>query len=200
MDGEESIWQLNWLRVYEPSTGDPVVSSDGKNRLWFPVTLRGQSFHLTLYITERAALRLSGHESVASFIAAHEAGKLWFPVVCSLKILRKRSNMKPSTAIANSAGQPAHKHDFDVHIVDAGEQDLTQAPTMQSLLLLDMMASRLDSVDVFLPAGLHMIHKSVHYSLVVHCAPQDLVEELEKDLAPAQSSGCLLYTSPSPRD
>jgi len=60
---------------------------------------------------------------------------------------------------------------------------------MQSLLLLDMMASKLDSVDVFLPAALHMIHKSVHYSLVVHYAPQDLVEELSKDLDPAQSPG-----------
>ena len=182
LDKEETVWQMNWMRVYEPNTGDPVLSSDGK-RLWFPVTCRGQTHYLTLYIAEKAALQLCGHENVASFLAAHEAGTLWFPVVCSLKIVRKRTNVKPGTAVASSAGQPAYTHEFDSYIVDAGEQDLAEPPTKQSLLLLDMMASKMDSADVFLPAALHMIHKSVHYSMVVHYTPQDLVEELLQDLA-----------------
>ena len=183
LDAEETVWQMNWLRIYEPSRGETMVTNDGK-RLWFPVTVRGQTHHLTLYMTEKAALRLSGHENAESFMAAHEAGTLWFPLVSSLKILRKRTNVKPGTAVTSSAGQPAYTHEFDSYIIDAGIQDLTESPTKQSLLLLDMMDSRMDSVGVFLPAALHMIHKSVHYSMVVHYTPQDLVAEISKDLPP----------------
>ena len=116
-------------------------------------------------------------------MAAHANGTLWFPVVSSLKILRKRSEVKPGTAITSSAGQPAYMHEFDCFIVDASEQDLTEPPTKESLRLLNMLASNLDSVDVFLPAALHMIRKSVHYSMVVHYTPQKLVEEISHDMA-----------------
>ena len=177
---------MNWLRVYEPTAGQAVLTSDGK-RLWFQATFRDSTQHHTLFITEKAALRLSGHDDAANFMIAHAAGKLWFPLVCSLKILRKRTDVKPGTAVDGSAGQHAYTHEFDSYIVEASQQDLTEAPTKESLPLLDMLASRMDSVDVFLPAALHMIHKSVHYSMAVHYTPQDLVEELSRDMAPATS-------------
>ena len=50
-----------------------------------------------------------------------------------------------------------------------------------------MLASKLDSVDTILPAALHMIRTSVHYSMVVNYAPQDLLKDLSHDLAPAPS-------------
>ena len=149
------------------------------NRLWFLVTFRDSTQQHFLYITEKAALRLSGHKDAASFVAAHEAGTLWFPPVCSLKIIRKRRG----TAVKSSAAQPAYTHEFDSHIIDAGEQDLAEAPTKESLPLIDMLASRMDSVDVFLPAALHMMRKSVHCSMMVNYVPQDLGEEVSRDLA-----------------
>ena len=186
LDKEETVWQLNWLRVHEPSPGEAVTTENGQ-RLWLLVTFHDQTQHHSLYITEKAALRLSGHSDAASFMTAHVAGTLWFPVVCSLKIVRKRTEVKPGTAVTSSAGQPAYTHEFDSYVADASEQDLTEPPTQESLRLIDMLASKLDSVDVFLPAALHMIRKSVHYSMVVHYAPQDLVEELSRDMATAPS-------------
>ena len=44
------------------------------------------------------------------------------------------------------------------------------------------MANNLDDTDVFLLAALHMIHKSVHYTMVVHYNPQDLLGLLESYL------------------
>ena len=186
LDKGETVWQLNWLRVHEPSPGEAVTTENGQ-RLWLLVTFRDQAQHHSLYIMEKAALQLFGHSDAARFMAAHAAGTLWFPVVCSLKIVRKRTEVKPGTAVTSSAGQPAYTHEFDSYIVDASEQDLTEPPTQESLRLIDMLASKLDSVDVFLPAALHMIRKSVHYSMVVHYAPQDLVEELSRDMATAPS-------------
>ena len=151
------------------------------------VTVRDQTHHYSFRMTEKAALGLSSHDNAADFKAAHEAGTLWFPILCSLKLIRKCTDVKPDTAVASSAGQPAYLHEFDSHIVDASEQSLTEPPTMESLLLIDLLASKLDSVDTFLPAALHMILKSVHYSMVVNYAPQDLVTELSQELAPAPS-------------
>ena len=128
LDEEETLWQMNWLRVYEPTAGQAVLTSDGK-RLWFPVTFRDSTQLHTLYITEKAALRLSGHDDTANFMVAHAAGKLWFPLVCSFKILRKRADVKPGIAVDGTAGQHAYTHDFDSYIVEASQQDLTEAPT-----------------------------------------------------------------------
>ena len=127
LDEAETVWQLNWLRVHEPSPGETVTTENGQ-RLWFLVTFRDQTQHHSLYITEKAALRLSNHKDTASFMDAHANGTLWFPVVSSLKIVRKRSEVEPGTAITSSAGQPAYTHEFDCFIVDAGEQDLTEPP------------------------------------------------------------------------
>ena len=186
LDEKETFWQMNWVRVHEPSPGDTVTTTDGE-RLWPLVTVRDQTHHYSFRMTEKAALRLSSHDNAADFKAAHEAGTLWFPILCSLKLIRKCTDVKPDSGVASSAGQPTYMHEFDSHIVDASEQSLTEPPTMESLFLIDLLASKLDSVDTFLPAALHMIHKSVHYSMVVNYAPQDLVTELSHELAPAPS-------------
>ena len=170
LDEEETLWQIGWGRLHEPTSGETIHSSDGK-RLWFLVTFRDSTHHLRLYITEKAALQMTKHPDSDSFAAAHDAGKLWFPMICSIKILRKRKNLTS----AGSAAQPPHTLEFDSHIVEAVAQDLTEVPTKQSIPLGDMLASRMDAVEVFLPAALHMVQKSVHYSMTVHYAPQELL-------------------------
>ena len=70
-------------------------------------------------------------------------------------------------------------------VIQAAAQDLTQTPTTASLLLLNMLASRINTVDVFLPGALHMITKSELYSMCIHYAAQELPEELSQDLVAA---------------
>ena len=117
---EETLWQLNWVRVEEPPAGTSIRTSDGK-RLWCPVTVRDCTGTLTLYIQEAAALSLSRCCDADHFEAAFEAGKVRFPQMASVKILRR---LKSSSAVqpANqqtqtSAHQPADQ--VHVRIVDA---------------------------------------------------------------------------------
>ena len=127
---EETFWQLNWVRVEEPSSGSNIRTGDGK-RLWFPVTVRDCTGKLTLYIQESAALKLSGFSDADQFETAFHAGKVWFPQMASVKIIRRLKS--------NSAAQPAsqkadsqveqHADQVDVRIVDAAEQDLGNCPT-----------------------------------------------------------------------
>lgn len=183
LDEQTSVWQINWARVFEPAASQTIHTSQG-NRIWFPLTFQDNTFRHTLWITEKAALQLAATTSAEDFAAAHADGKLWFPPVCSLKILRKRNAAQPTS---DGAAQP--DTDYDAIIVEATEQDLKQAPTSESLPLIDMLAERMDSVDVFLPATLDMIKKSVHYSLCVHYDIQKLLPQISTDLlsAPAET-------------
>ena len=65
--------------------------------------------------------------------------------------------------------------------VAAAEQDLKQAPTSASFSLVNMLASRIDSIDVFLPAALHMLQKSDLYSMRVRFDPQELPHGVFED-------------------
>ena len=46
---------------------------------------------------------------------------------------------------------------YDSIIVEVSKQDPKQTPTTSSLVLINMLASRMDAVDVFMPAVLHML-------------------------------------------
>ena len=178
LDQEESVWQINWVHVNEPASQHDIYNKKG-DRLWFPVTFRDATMQHTLWIQEKAALQLAGCETAAEFSEKHAAGKLWFPLICSLKIVRKRNAVK--TEDSESAGGYATGQ-YDAIIVEASEQDLKQTPTTSSLALIDMLASRMDAVDVFMPAALHMLRKSELYSMCVQFEPQELPHNLSLDL------------------
>ena len=135
----ETLWQLNWARVEEPPAGTSIRTNDGK-RLWFPVTVRDCTGTLTLYIQEAAALALSGCTDAEQSEAAFQAGKIWFPQMASVKILRRvkaGSAAKPAEQQdGSSAEQPADQ--LDVRIVDAAWQDIAKSPTDKALLLLSL--------------------------------------------------------------
>lgn len=197
LDKDETLWQTNWVRVHEPTSGETILTSDGK-RIWFQVTFRDGTHHHTLFINEGAALQLSGINQAEEFINAYTSGRLWFPLICSLKVLRKRSANKADTGLVGAvkpdmvdAVKPDQKSNFDMYIVEAAEQNLKEAPTKESLTFSHLLASTMDSVDVFLPAALHMIRKSVHYSMMVNYVPQNLLPEHAKDLV-AHAGGVTL--------
>ena len=94
IDSQNTLWQLNWVQVMEPPQGTSLRTQDG-SRLWFPVTLRDFHGSTTMYITEAAALKCSNQPDVASFEEAHKEGRLCFPIVSSVKLIRSVSNDSP---------------------------------------------------------------------------------------------------------
>ena len=186
LDKEESVWQINWTRVHEPASQSPILNKRG-TKLWFPVTFLDGTMKHSLWMQEEAALQLSGCKSKADFLNKHADGSLWFPLVCSLKIVRKRNaatddgTTEASETNTETSQASAEQPDYDALIVEAAGQDLTQTPTSKSLVLIDMLAARLDAVDVFLPAALHMLQKSELYALGVRFAAQKLPDALCAD-------------------
>ena len=170
-DVEETVWQLTWAHAEEPPAGSNIRTNDGK-RLWFPVTVRDSTGKLTLYIQESAALKLSGMVDAEQFEAAFAGGTLWFPQMASVKILRR---VKPSAAQPGDQQQ----RQLDVRIVDAAFQTLGESPTEDSARLLRFLKSDISSTDTVLPAALHMLRKSSHYTLAVESIVPTIPESLQ---------------------
>ena len=170
---EETFWQLNWVRVEEPPAGSSIRTNDGK-RIWFPVTVRDCTGTLTLYIQEPAALKLSGFDDADHFEAAFVAGKMWFPQMASVKIIRQ---LKTATAARERDEQPPVQ--VDVRIVDAAWQNLAESPTEASARLLPLLNTENTTSDVVMPAALHMLRKSPHYTLAVESIVPDIPESLK---------------------
>jgi hypothetical protein len=118
-------------------------------------------------------LSLSKLASAEDFEAAYLDGSLWFPSVSTVKVVRK-----PSV----SALQPDDLHqqmsDFSCFIVEAKEQDLAQAPSMKSILMLTNLNDSMTSMDTVLPAMLCLVQESPHYGMAVKYARQEIPVEL----------------------
>ena len=150
---KETFWQLNWVRVEEPPAGSTIRTNDGK-RLWFPVTVRDCTGTLTLYIQEAAALKLSGFDDADDFETAFVAGKVRFPQMASVKIIR---TLKTAIQVEQPPVQ------VDVRIVDAACQTLAESPTEASARLLPFLNTENTTSDVAMPAALHMLRKYPQY-------------------------------------
>jgi hypothetical protein len=186
---EETFWQLNWVRVEEPPAGTSIRTNDGK-RIWFPVTVRDCTGTLTLYIQETAALKLSGFDDADQFEAAFVAGKVWFPQMASVKIIRRlktASAAQPADQQTQEGGkQPPGQ--VDCRIVDAAPQNLAESPTEASARLLPLLNTDNTTSDVVMPAALHMLRKSPHYTLAVESIVPDIPESLKASFANVPSA------------
>ena len=100
IDSQNTLWQLNWVQVLEPPQGT-TLRTQNRSRLWFPVILRDFHGSTTMYITEAAALKCSKQADVASFEDAHKNGRLCFPIVSSVKIMRNY----PSVTLTRGRGR-----------------------------------------------------------------------------------------------
>ena len=118
LDDEETLWQLNRVQLSEPPTDSSIKTKDGK-RLFFITQIRDFTKQMSLPMTEQAALRLTQMPDAEAFEAAHTDGKLWFPPLCAVKVLRRPSK-------ENSASQSDDDKQFDCIIVDATEQHTTE--------------------------------------------------------------------------
>ena len=68
-------------------------------------------------------------------------------------------------------------NDFDCFIVDAGEQDVHETPSLHSTRLLPMLSI---SVDNVLPGTLAVLRQSNHYEVVVERIAQAMPPELSE--------------------
>ena len=172
IDSQNTLWQLNWVQVLEPPLGTTLRTQNG-SRLWFPVTLRDFHGSTTMYVTEAAALKCSNQPDVASFEDAHKQGRLCFPMVSSVKIMRKK--------VDDSS--------VNFHIVECEEQRYESAPTTCALELLKLLprmpqnGSVEQPADTFVAAMLADIRASAFYPLTVRYAEQTLSETLEPSAA-----------------
>jgi hypothetical protein len=123
---------------------------------------------MSVYITQWAALQGSKETDAASLESAHREDRLSFPIVASVKVLRRR------------------KDDNSVHlfIVDCAEQDYASAPTDKALALLTLLPRQAQNgtveqpVDTFVAASLADIHPSTFYPLTVRYTEQTLPDIL----------------------
>ena len=168
IDSQNTLWQLNWVQVLEPPQGTKIRTQDG-SRLWFPVILRDFHGSTTMYITEGAALKCSKQPDAASFEEAHNEGRLCFPIVSSVKIMRKK--------VEDSS--------VNFYVIDCQEQLYESAPTTSTLDLLKLLQrnSQNGSVeqpaDTFVAAMLADIRASAFYPLTVRYAEQTLSATLQ---------------------
>ena len=184
LDESETVWQLNWVAVTEPSQGQKIKNNDG-GRLWLPVTLRDHSGTIVLYITEQAALKLAHVGDAAEFEQLLLENRLRFPFVASVKVWRRASKPRaaqpginaPCVSQNESTHTQQESNDFDCFIVDASEQDMHETPSLRSTMLLPMLSN---SVDNVLPATLAMLRKSDHYAMAVEYITQQMPPELSK--------------------
>ena len=110
LDQGETIWQLNWAEVTEPSHGQEIKSNDGK-RLWFPTTVRDESGQFQLYMAEPAAIRLANVVDAAEFEQFHAEKRLRFPFYSSLKVWRRPT--KPSAVESDDTNTHQQTNDLD---------------------------------------------------------------------------------------
>ena len=168
MDNIETLWQVNRVQLSEPPTDSSIKTKDGK-RLFFITQIRDFTKQMSLPMTEQAALRLTKMRDAEAFEAAHTDGRLWFPTLCAVKVLRRRSK-------ENSAAQPVDDRQFDCIIVDATEQNMLEGPSAESMKLLPMLDAA--SNEIILPASLDIVKHSPHYTTVVQYVQQQIPMEL----------------------
>ena len=177
IENENTIWQINWCRVYLPDKGAQVTTHDA-SRLWMRVKVEDETGSFHLYMTEKAALALAGVDDKSAFEAAHAQDNLYFPAKASVKILRKGLAFETPNAKATEASDSAAQPDPQCYIVEAVEQSLGDTPSKSSLILLKLLEHTKVNTDVCVPAAASIVHKEPHYGLSVeYVVDQALVKK-----------------------
>ena len=167
IENENTIWQINWCRVYLPEKGVQVTTHDA-SRLWMRVKVEDETGSFHLYMNEKAALALAGVEDKSAFEAAHAQDILYFPAKASVKILRKGLAFETPNAKATETSNNVAQPDPTCYIVEAMEQPLEDTRSKRSLVLLKLMENTKVNTDVCVPAAASIVHKEPHYGLSVH--------------------------------
>ena len=165
IDEEDTLWQLNWTEVAWPTETDPErLCTKDQKRLFFSTNIRdGTGVGPLVWMTEESALKLSCLDSKEQFLDFHATGKQSFPIMASLKILRRH----------RKSGDGAETDQASFVIVHADDQSLKEGPTAASFELFPWMKNASHDSAAIIPAPLSFIKRSTHYAFQVQL-PQAL--------------------------
>ena len=123
------LLQMNGMRLEEPLTGDSVVESKGEC-IFFTTTARDFSGSCKVFVSQEAALALSGLHTMSEFQQAHEARAISFPTFSNCRVTRcvrhvaaKEGDDTPArvfvntTVVAASPLQILHAPDTSYHVI-----------------------------------------------------------------------------------
>ena len=185
IDSEKTVWQINWCEVTWPNS-EEVCTKDGK-RIWFKTSVLDLCGQMSVWVDEKTALSLSQLSSKEEFLTACREGDPKFPPLSSIKVLR---NPKNKDGLAADTAW--------LRIVDGSDQNLQQAPTQVTTLLLPMMRACEDSSAGIQVAPMAKIRQSSQYALAVSLNDPDSGEPI---LVPCQKVvslvTCTQKTSPT---
>ena len=169
-----TLWQVNWADVSWP-VDDRITTKNG-DRLFFKTAIRDISGSMTdAWMTEESALALSQLDGKDEFIQSHKDGKKLFPVAASIKVTRQLQKTDEDGSQVTTQGSDGSHLDaqdgkrFNFTIVHAADQSLGEGPTQATLSLLPLLDDLKADTSCILPAALHMVETSPHYTFqVVH--------------------------------
>jgi hypothetical protein len=90
---ERALFQINHVRVIEPSGAKSLLTADGA-RLFPPIHLIDGTGAVEVRMREKTALELSDLNTKEDFMTEAADGALNFAVLCSVRILVKKTKFK----------------------------------------------------------------------------------------------------------
>ncbi len=153
------LFQLNHVRIVEPKAGENVLTSNG-DRLWPNVRLVDSTGSVDIHTREKTALTLSGQSERDSFVSSVERGALNFPILCSAKVVVKKSSR------TGGAGGDY----VDTCIVEAVEQDIIcprSLPNKSVNFLSDLLRTVAPDPSRMIAAPMESVKRISHVGLAV---------------------------------
>eukprot|EP00973_Karenia_brevis_P037239 5134274-Karenia_brevis.AAC.1 len=172
IEGSNTFWQINWCRVNEPTAGTDLHTSDG-SRLWFLTTVTDFTGEFTVFIREKAALKLADCDSKEEFEKLLMEDRLCFPQLASVKIFRKPACETPTK------DQLVAGNNVSYHIVEAIEQPKEELPSKQSMMLIELLQMSNQHNTAMVPATLANVQKSAYDGLQVKYKVENSSEVLQ---------------------
>jgi len=164
----DTLCQIPWARLEEPEIGAAVLTRDGE-RVFFEAVLRDFSGSTKVWVTEAAALKLSGATDKAAFQEFHEGRGVQFPMLCTVRVARRVRARTPSGATESTSSPDMESDVVTLQVVDACAVtwDPSHNVNMSHELIVKMLTSCPPSQDAMLTSLVTNIRASVHYGLEV---------------------------------
>ena len=159
------LLQMNGMRFEEPLTGDSVVESKGEC-IFFTTTARDFSGSCKVFVSQEAALALTGLHTMSEFQQAHEARAISFPTFSNCRVTRCVRH------VAAKEGDDTPARVFvDTTVVAASPLQILHAPDTSYHVIFEILKRCRVSQDAMLAAHLSEIRPCPFYNMRVEYPP-----------------------------
>ena len=167
IDGDNTLWQLNWVEIAWPEGDAKELCTKDGSRLFFNTHVRDiTGTGPRMRMTEQSALTLSQAPSKEAFLEQHVAGKHTFPAMATAKVLREVQKRKEAESGGSHPAEEEQEY-INFTIVEAADQPLNEKPTMATLELIPLMPQVEHDSACILPCALNMVKASSHYAFQI---------------------------------